>query len=285
MTRVAVATCAGENVDPDSPRLLAALADAGFDAELAIWDDAAVAWSRYDAVVVRSTWDYAPRRAEFLAWARDIARLENPYEVIAYSTDKHYLADLGQLGVPVVPSTFCDVGRAPIFPEGDFVVKPCVGAGSMLADRYDANDLTRARDHVAQLHAQGRDVLIQPYVDSVDDVGERALIFIDGSFSHAMTKGAMLNVTQLDRNALFRREQMSLAVAEPDALEVARAALRAAGAQDLLYARVDLVRTTSGWALMELELAEPSLFLSFHPPAATNLAEALRRRLDASVGL
>jgi glutathione synthase/RimK-type ligase-like ATP-grasp enzyme len=280
--RVAVATCAGENVDPDSPRLLAALADAGLHAELAVWDDPDVSWSNFDAVVVRSTWDYAARRAAFLDWARGVARLENPYEVIAYSTDKHYLRELEQRGIPVVPSTFCDVGSEPQFPDGDFVVKPCVGAGSMLADRYGAHDLARARTHVAQLHAQGRDVLIQPYVDSVDEVGERALIFIDGSFSHAMTKGAMLNVTQLDRNALFRREQMSVAHAEPDALDVADAALRAAGADHLLYARVDLVRANGGWVLMELELAEPSLFLSFHPPAATNLAVALHRRLEAS---
>jgi len=95
-----------------------------------------------------------------------------------------------------------------------------------------------------------------------------------------MTKGAMLNVTQLDRNALFRREQMETAVGEPEALNVADGVLKDLGFDDLLYARVDLVMTDSGWAVMELELVEPSLFLSFHQPAAERLAQAIKRRIS-----
>lgn len=278
MTKVAIATCAGENVDPDSPVLLAALDAEGVTGELCVWDDAEVKWSNYDLVVLRSTWDYAPRREEFLAWARGVARLVNPYEVVAYSSDKHYLADLAAQGVSVVPSTFCDVGETPEFPDANFVVKPCVGAGSIDADRYGAHELTRARAHVARLHDQGRDVLIQPYVDSVDDRGERALIFVDGAFSHAMTKGAMLNVAPPQRDVLFRREQMSVASAEPDALALARDVLACAGFTQLLYGRVDLVETSTGWALMELELVEPSLFLSYDDEAPRRLARAIRAR-------
>ena len=279
MSHVAVVTCAGENVDPDSPLLLRALEDCGLEASLCIWDDPTITWSNFDLVVVRSTWDYAARRDKFLRWARDREQLVNPYEVIEYSSDKHYLADLARRGHRVIPSQFCDVGDTPIFPDDQVVVKPCVGAGSMDVERYRADEQERARAHVLALHARDRDVLIQPYLESVDTVGERALIFIDGLFSHAMTKGAMLNVQALDRNALYRREQMSRAQPEPEALEVAKALLHEGGFGDLLYARVDLVFTDDGWALMELELVEPSLYLSFDEHAARRLSEGIVRRL------
>ena len=279
MSRVAIATCAGVDVDPDSPLLLDALRTLDVDASLRVWDDESVAWDEFDLTVVRSTWDYASRRDQFLEWARGVPRIVNPCQVLEYSSDKHYLADLASRGHRVVATTFCDVGHEPDFPEGDVVVKPAVGAGSMDAERFTPDELDRAARHVAHLHASGRDALIQPYVESVDEVGERALIFIDGAFSHAMTKGAMLNVTALDRNALYRREQMSVASVEPDALSVGARVLREGGLDSLLYARVDLVRDGGAWAVMELELVEPSLFLGFVPGVAGRLAEAIRSRL------
>ena len=279
MTRVAVVTCQGVDVDPDSPQLLGALDDVGVSAELAVWDDPDVAWNDYDLVVVRSTWDYAARRREFLDWARGVARLVNPYRVLEYSSDKHYLGDLARRGHAVVASTFVDVGEVPVFPDVDFVVKPTVGAGSIDAERYRPDQVDAARDHVARLHALGRDVMVQPYVDSVDVSGERALVFIDAEFSHAMTKGAMLNVAQGERDMLFRREQMSRATPEDDAVAFATTVLKEFDADELLYARVDLVRDHDAWAIMELELVEPSLFLGYDAHAAKRLARAIARRL------
>jgi glutathione synthase/RimK-type ligase-like ATP-grasp enzyme len=279
VSRVAVATCAGVDVDSDSPRLLDALAREGLEARLCVWDDASVDWDGFDLVVVRSTWDYTSRREQFLSWARGIRRIDNPVSVLEYSSDKHYLADLAARGHQIVPSSFVDVGEQPVFPEGDFVVKPCVGAGSRDAARYRADQHDEARRHVTRLHDEGRDALVQPYVASVDEVGERALVFIDGSFSHAMTKGAMLNTDQLDRNLLYRMEQMSLAEPEPDAVSFASEVLANGGHGHLLYARVDLVRTEAGWAVMELELVEPSLFLGWDEAAAPRLARAIAGRL------
>ena len=279
MTRVAVVTCEGVDVDPDSPLLLEALDDLGVSAELRVWDDPDVAWNDYDLVVVRSTWDYATRRDEFLAWARGVERLLNPYRVIEYSSDKHYLGDLASRGHAVVATTFVDVGETPTFPDVDFVVKPTVGAGSIDAERYDPTQVDVATEHVARLHGLGRDVMVQPYVDSVDEAGERALVFIDAEFSHAMTKGAMLNVAQDDRDTLFRREQMSRATPEDDAVAFASRVLEEFDGDDLLYARVDLVRDADAWAIMELELVEPSLFLGYDEHAAQRLASAIARRL------
>jgi glutathione synthase/RimK-type ligase-like ATP-grasp enzyme len=273
--RVALATALRAE-DPDETLLLEELRAAGLAARAVAWD--ASDPFDDDLVVIRSTWDYTERVEEFLAWARGVAHLANPYPVVAYSADKSYLGDLAARGFPVVPTTFLAVGDDIDIPDGDVVVKPQIGAGSIDAARYSSAERHEAAAHVGRLHARGRAALVQPYVASVDTHGERALIFIDGHFSHAMTKGAMLNVAAEHRSALYRYEQMTIASAEMDALALARGVLDEVAA-DPLYARVDLVRQADGWALMELELVEPSLFLVHHPPAAAALVRAIRRRL------
>ena len=110
---------------------------------------AAVDWSSFDLVVVRSTWDYPARRAEFLQWAATVPRLANPLDVLTWSSDKHYLHELAAAGVAVVDSTFIEPDDDPTviaavlgsasLKEGGFVVKPAVGAGSIDAGRYDAD--------------------------------------------------------------------------------------------------------------------------------------------------
>jgi len=277
--RVAIATCEDLFVDPDTPLLLEALTSVGLEYELLAWDDPNAQWDRFDATVIRSTWDYAPRREEFLTWASSVPTLYNSFGIVAWNTDKHYLRSLQQAGITVIPSTFADVGIDPIFPTGNFVVKPTVGAGSLDAERYGVDDHARAHTHVRSLHASGRDVIIQPYVESIDEEGELALVFVNGAFSHAMRKGAMLNAVENDRSQLFRAEQMSVATASPETLQFAQRVLEAGGASAALYARVDLCRMDNAWAVMELELTEPSLFLVYHPEAATELARAILKRL------
>jgi len=281
--RVAVATSAGddfdEEIDPDAELLLDALGDVDIDGTLCVWDDPHVAWSDYDMVVIRSTWDYTKDRSGYLEWARALPKLFNPSSIIEYSTDKHYLDDLKSRGYRIIPTSFCDVGETPEFPDSNFVVKPTVGAGSMDADKYDVGEHVAAAAHVARLHDSGRDAMIQPYVASVDVLGERGLVFIDGAFSHAIRKGAMLHVDQLDRHSLFRLEQLSLADAEPDAVTFAESVMSEPLFNGLLYGRVDLVHMPEGWAIMELELVEPSLFLSYEAGAAARLASAIKDRL------
>jgi glutathione synthase/RimK-type ligase-like ATP-grasp enzyme len=277
---IAVATTADAHVDDDWPLLRDALAAEEIDGQLCVWDDETVQWDGYEVVVIRSTWDYIKDRAGFLTWASGVPTLFNRYPIIEYSTDKHYLADLEAKGHRIVPTTFCDVGERATFPNSRFVVKPTVGAGSMDADKYGPDEHDRAYEHVAHLHESGRDAMIQPYVSSIDTAGERALVFIDGEFSHALTKGAMLNVAEDNRDALFRREQMSSASPEAESLDFAEGMLAEPFFDDLLYARADLVLVDEGWAVMELELVEPSLFLTYHDQAAGKLARAIRRRLS-----
>jgi hypothetical protein len=279
--RIAIATSLSDdvNLDPDAELLLDALIDVGIEGSMCVWDDPLIHWNDFELTVIRSTRDYTRDREGFLAWARGIERLLNPYPIIEYSTDKHYLRDLERRSHRIVPSTFYDVGEEPVFPNSRFVVKPTVGAGSIDADKYTREDHEDALAHVRRLHASGRDAMVQPYVASIDDVGERALVFIDGNFSHSMTKGAMLNTDAHDRDALFRRGQMSVATAEADAVAFAEAVLSEEPFQGILYARVDLVKMAEGWAIMELEMVEPSLFLVYDNRAPRRLAEAISARL------
>lgn len=282
---VVIATCAELPAgDEDGDALVAALADRGVAARWQVWNDPAASWAD-DLVVVRSTWDYTSDRDGFVAWARSMPRLANPAEVIAWNSDKTYLRDLAEAGVPVVSTTFFAPGETARLPlAGEFVVKPSVGAGSMGAGRFAADAADAARAHVTSLHDAGRTVLVQPYVTDVDTVGETALVYLDGVFSHAIGKGAMLPagmVHPADGYRLYVEERIEAREASAAELAVGDQVMRLLRAwfgADLLYARVDLLPAPAGPLLIELELTEPSLFLSYDAKAADRLAEAIAVR-------
>lgn len=280
--RVAAAT------DADLPPLLHALARAGLAPEAACWDDAAVDWSRYRLAVLRSPWDYVPRYAEFLDW---LARVEqvttvlNPPDVVRWSTDKRYLRDLGAQGVPVVPTAFHEPGDAP--PDAahllddasaaDLVVKPVVSAGSKDTVRHSSR--AAALDHVHELLAAGRAVMVQPYQEAVDGYGETGLVYFGGIFSHAFRKGPILGRDAAPTDEFFAPEEIARREASAAERAVADAAL-AAAPPDLLYARVDLVLGSDGApVVLELELAEPSYFVAVAPESARRFADCVAARL------
>ena len=290
-----VSVAAARALDDDLAPLLDALRAAGADADIADWDDDAVDWSRFDLAVLRSTWDYADRLPEFLAWSRRAAartRLLNPPDVLRWNTDKHYLADLERAGVAIVPSTFIEPGadgaRAlDAFLAGtdanEFVIKPAVGAGSRDAQRHGRSGLARAIAHVARLLDAGRSVLLQPYLDRVDAHGETALMHFDGVFSHAIRKGALLLRGEGPTEALFAPEQITPRIADDGERALALRALQAIPfAGPLAYARVDLIRDGDGAPrLLELELAEPSLFFAHGEGSAQRFAGVLLARAAA----
>lgn len=282
---IALATTAAARAqDEDFTPLAEALGALGLQAEAVDWDDAAIAWDRYAAVLPRSTWDYVERLDAFLAWCDHAAarsRLFNPPALLRWNTDKHYLADLAAAGVAVVDSHFIEPGQSPgDFPDHDeFVVKPAVGAGSRDARRFLRASRAAAVEHARGLLDRGRAVLVQPYLAQVDAQGETALIHFEGEFSHAIAKGPLLRRDEDATAALFAPE--SITPRQPTAAERALAARAVAaipgGAP--LYARVDLLPSADGPRLLELELTEPSLFFNHAPGAAARLAAALARRL------
>ena len=283
--RIALATAiAAFHQDPDLAPLQAALQAAGAHCEMLAWDDPTVSWSRFDAVVLRSTWDYAERREAFLAWCwhvHEASRLLNPPDVVAWNTDKHYLAELAAAGVPVIPSTFLEPGHADAaavraaLPACECVVKPSIGAGSRDARRFPLERHADAAAHAQALLDAGRSVLVQPYLAGVERAGESALVFIGGQFSHALRKGPLLSADGSATNALFAPEAISARPPSDSELSVARHALAAHRFGTLAYARVDLLPGNDGPRLLELELTEPSLFFIHAPAAAERLATTL----------
>jgi glutathione synthase/RimK-type ligase-like ATP-grasp enzyme len=286
--RVALATfSAMPDGDADDAGLPAAI---GGDVTFAVWDDPAVDWDAFDLVVTRSTWDYQERRDAFLAWARAIGgRLVNPVEVLAWNTDKAYVRELAAAGLPVVETALVAPGE-PFAPPGgaEYVVKPTVSAGSRDTARFTGapGEAARAAALVAQIHAGGRTAMVQPYVASVDERGETALLFFDGAFSHAIHKGPLLRRGEGPTSGFFAPETIQPRAASDAERAVAERVLAWTAERfggPLAYARVDLVEDDAGAPiLLELELTEPSLFFEHSRDGASRFAEAVLRRLPAT---
>lgn len=291
-----VSVAAARALDDDLVPLLDALHAVGADAQVVDWDDDTVDWSHFDLALLRSTWDYTDRLPAFIAWAERTSaqtRLANPLDVLRWNTDKHYLADLARAGVAIVPSAFVEPGEDPAAAldaflaahaqAAEFVVKPAVGAGSRDAQRHGREDRRHATAHITRLLAAGRSVLLQPYLERVDAHGETALIHFDGVFSHAIRKGPLLLRGEGPTDALFAAEDITPRGASEAERTLALQALQAIPfAGPLAYARVDLIHDADGRpCLLELELAEPSLFFAHGAGSARRFADGLLARIAA----
>jgi O-ureido-D-serine cyclo-ligase len=280
--------------DTDLTLLQAALGARGRSAAIVEWDDAQVDWSRFALGVIRSTWDYSVRLSEFLDWLDRAAlatRVFNPPAVIRWNLDKHYLAELQRAAVPTVPTLYAEPGdEAGAVLErflqehgaAELIIKPAVGSGARDAQRYPRSAVATVRAHISRLLAQRRSVLLQPYLERVDEQGEAALIYINGAFSHAIVKAAVLSPGHAPSQELFAPEQ--IAAGSPDAgqLELGAQVLAALPFTDLLYARIDVLHDEHGApCVLELELAEPSLYLGYSMNAPALLAGAILERVQA----
>ena len=283
MKPVALVTAqAARTLDDDLPPLLHALEAIDLPSEAVVWDDPAVDWSRYAIAVVRSTWDYVPRRDAFVAWAERVASLiplANPPAILRWNTDKRYLRELAEGGAPVVTTHWIEPGDAAHVPfDGAFVVKPAISAGSKDTARYAPAERDAAMAHIRRLQSERRTVMVQPYLGGLDEHGETGLVFLAGQYSHAIRKGAILRPDVQYVDGLFAKEDLSRR--EPSVAERAAAEqvmnLVPGGREQLLYARVDLA---PGPVLLELELAEPSLFFALSDGAEQRLARAISERL------
>ncbi len=284
MTIAFASAAAFRAIDEDLPLLLDASRERGIDAEIVNWDDPAADWSAYDQVIVRSCWDYVLRRDDFLAWTASVPRLHNSHAVISWNTDKVYLRQLQAAGVPIIETRW-DIAEGDDLGEHDeWVVKPTVSAGSRDTARWTSRDDVYA--HSAELVAAGRTSMTQPYIASVDDEGETAMLFFGGEFSHAIRKGAILARGEGVRQDRDGRGENPMSRKPSEAQHrVAAQALAAVddilgGEAALMYARVDLVTAADGSPLViELELTEPSLFLPWSDGGADRLLEAVAARL------
>jgi len=288
--RVALVTMSELDQDDfDAAPLARALAEAGNAGESVAWDDAHVDWSGFDAAVLRSTWDYHHRRDEFVAWAERAAqrtRLFNSPAAVRWNSHKFYLRELEQAGIAIVPTEFLARGEPADLVEilerrrwNRAVIKPAVSADSFATERADRASPEAGEAHLAE-HLPQRDMLVQAYMPAVEEPGERCLVAIDGTLSHAVRKRSKFLG---GRHA--GPEGVPVEIAADEALTAQRilSHLRAAHLQETpLYARIDLIRNQDGVpCLMELELVEPSLFFAAGPGSAERFVAALTRRLSS----
>ena len=283
---VALVTCREAlDIDYDMPLLLEAVRAAGIAVDEVCWDDESIDWSTYNQVVIRSTWDYHRRYDEFMQWVRavsSVSTLSNSLEVIAWNTDKHYLAEVAAVGLPVVPTLFIEPGHddwhdqvRDLLAHSDVVVKPAISAGSNDTERH--GNVDAAQLHISELLSAQRSVILQPYMADVDVESETGLVFIDGNFSHAFAKGALLAQEKNMSGGLYAEEEIGVRQPTAEQLLIGERAVKwlASRFGKLLYARVDLLPTGQGPVIIEIELTEPSLYLLLHPDAASELANAL----------
>ncbi|GAA2776827.1 hypothetical protein GCM10019017_24190 [Streptomyces showdoensis] len=278
---------AGMEWDTDLPLLVEALRANGVTTSAVAWDAQAVAWDGFDLAVIRSTWDYAERVDEYLAWADRTDRLTslwNPAPVVRWSSDKRYLSDLAEQGVAVVPTRFVEPGtpydEAELLGTGAVVVKPVVSAGALDTARYEPDQHAAAKRHVRTLLDQGRAVMVQPYLRLVEE-GERALVFISGTFSHAIRKGPVLTESGVIDNDRVPHPDVIPYQPTDEEISAALAALAAVPTPESpLFARVDLVLDeTRKPVVMELELIEPNLFLGLQPDGLKRLVDAMTAKV------
>lgn len=278
--RVAIATCRVlPEPDPDQGPLLEALAALGVEAFLLPWDDQdASARLDADLCVIRSTWNYYRDRPAFLAWAEAVSGrcpLENPLPVLRWNTHKSYLRALSERGVPVVPTRFLAAGSRERLGQlleetgwPEVVVKPVVSASSYRTRRFSRAELAAGEAFLAELLAE-REVMVQPYLRSLETQGERSLCWLAGELAHAVRKSPRFHGGD---------ESVAAVPVADDERRFAESVL-ATVEDPLLYARVDVARAEDGGLLvMELELTEPSLFLAQHPRSLARFAAAIRER-------
>lgn len=282
--------------DIDLAPLRAALESVGLDVAVPSWRDPAIDWADFDLAIMRSPWDYSQRLPEFLEWldrASALTRILNEPGIIRWNLDKRYMTELADRGVRVVESHFCtsmaevDAALGAIA-SGRVVVKPSVSAGSKNTGLFERSD-PRARELAGQIIAIGKTVMVQPAVDSVAELGERAFVYFDGVFSHALTKGPLL---ELGGEFLGGSYSELVGAADATAAEIllADTAMRAMaalfrergidmGGTTPLYARLDIVAADDGPALLEAELFEPSYFVDTAPGSERTFAAAVLARL------
>lgn len=273
--RIALVTCrALPDLTDDDQLMLPGLAARGIDARAVVWDDPAVDWPAYDAVIIRSPWDYHKHAAAFAGWIDQLdaagVQLWNPPGIVRANLDKRYLAALEQAGIPIVPTVWLNTGTSTDLASltaangwGDVVIKPVVSAGASRTWRIGPDAQPTLDALVAQC-----DVMVQPYLAQVETSGEWSLIYFRDGFSHGVRKRPKAGDfrVQPQHGGLSARET------PPAAVRAAAERLLATIRDPWLYARVDGIDDGGQFLLMELELIEPRLFFTCAPDAADRFA-------------
>ena len=279
---------------PDDQLLQHLLHRRGIQTEVVPWEDQSYNWSRADLVLLRSTWNYYLQYPRYVTWLSKVAagsHLLNPLPVVQWNTQKRrYLPDLAVAGIPTIPTSWLAMGtsvqldRLLSTPRWNSVVlKPSIAAngyGTCVVERRKRASVVRGQRHLDHFLGQ-HDMLVQPYLASVESFGEVSHVFINGSWSHAFARLPFHTRTSEELGAQRPVDEHQVDCPPPEEVALAQRIMRVVeqmlGCGPLLYGRVDLVRDGGQLYLMELELTEPVLHLEYSG-AGERLAEAIVTR-------
>jgi glutathione synthase/RimK-type ligase-like ATP-grasp enzyme len=277
MLQIALATCARlPNLTVSDQALIPAFAQENVFAAAVVWDDPEVDWAQYDAIIIRSIWDYFEKYDAFLLWLNKVKTLNikllNPFDTVLKNSHKFYLRAFEQKGIAIIPTLFSEeknkITPAQIRAKGwdKFVVKPAVSAGSYLTEIFEN---TAEAFAIFEEKIQNGDWLIQPFMPEIIQSGEVSIIFIGGQYSHAILK--------MPTNGDFRVQSQfggQYSNYEPNAaiLEAAQIIISNVNLP-LLYGRVDGIIKENQFLLMELELIEPDLYFEHHAAAVATFVK------------
>jgi hypothetical protein len=285
MPRIALATSSKHpQLAADDCLLLKPLSDRSIQAEPAIWDDATVQWQSFDAVILRSCWDYHLKPEKFLRWIASLVEakvpLWNPGTLVRWNANKAYLRDLGAKGVAIVPTFWPEPdnsvslrGRLREMGWTKAVIKPRISATAYQTHLVTLDNADSAQPLFDELRASPG-VMVQKFMNSIVDQGEWSLLFFDRQFSHAVLKTPKAGDFRVQND--FGGNERA-ADPPPHVLDSATRILQTV--EPTLYARVDGIVDGHQFRLMELELIEPMLFLASHPEAPARFADAIARTL------
>ncbi|MDX1672333.1 MAG: hypothetical protein R3211_08320 [Balneolaceae bacterium] len=250
------------------------------------WRSSDVNWNQFEAVIIRSPWDYQDDPGRFLDLLRTIdrstAHLENDLKLVLWNIKKSYLFELEKRGIPIVPTFRGDNFRSAVpdkffeqFNTEEIVIKPVVGANADDTYRLNRNTLHSFLPELKKKFRH-REFIVQPFMDRIISEGEYSLFYFDKKYSHAILK------TPKEHDFRVQEEHGGIlqnAEATGEMLDIGERMLETLSPTPL-YSRIDLVRDSDGsFALMEVELIEPSLYFNMDPDAAELFADLFDRRM------
>ncbi|MCH1414687.1 MAG: hypothetical protein L7U57_05810, partial [Glaciecola sp.] len=257
----------------------------GVHVDVISWHANDIDWSKYDAVIVRSTWDYQEHADAFVDKLIEISKhdtvLINPLSLMQWNISKRYLQTLQTQGITIIPSVFFDsVSISDIYAQfahfdtQEIIIKPLISANSDNTFRLDHIGLMTQAGPLSNIFSS-TPCVIQPFLDSVINEGEYSLFYFNGEYSHTIKK--------VPKSGDFRVQEEhggELMTVTPDELQLSAAAkVLAALPEKSLYARVDLIRNPRAlkddiWQLMEVELIEPSLYFNMDEASPERFVQA-----------
>lgn len=277
--KVALASCdnlPGWEVD-DLP-LVAELESLGVEVHTPAWSDE-IDWKMFDATVIRTTWDYHTRAQEFLDWTSGVPRLFNCLQVIEWNIHKSYLRELETCGIPIAPTVWIKKGEhtsvvkvlQQLQTDAGFI-KPLVGACASDTLRFNSDEIDQAQSFLEERANQ--EMMVQPYLNSVETEGELSAIFVDGVFTHGVQKIPVEGDYRVQDDFGAEDSPYDFTIEEIESMSEIFS--HVPSGDSLLYARVDYLRGTDGTLLLnELELIEPSMFFRHSTDAHTKFAKAI----------